>query len=227
MAFETDEELAITSSTAVTTSLTVPDGGITSTSVQVNYQTMNGNLPTDYKNSVAIYQSGEDLPWNTKPLKTQSNPNNQQEGSFNFTDLQVQMKSYLVAYAVGNDAATTDFPLGNVVATAYIAAGSDGTNQDFQPSVSIVSFGPDSIVVSYNMPPGQTPQTCGHYLAIWESSTYSYDARPMSTQKITADRSTRTQAWNGLTLLRGTTYTVAYVAGKKQTDLACATTFTT
>ncbi|HMJ79390.1 MAG TPA: hypothetical protein VK507_25620 [Iamia sp.] len=77
------------------------------------------------------------------------------------------------------------------------------------------------------MPSGQTPQTNGHHLAMWESSTYSYTRTPdMGTQKITSDQSSRTQAWN-VSLLTGTTYTVAYVAGTKRTDIACTVTFTT
>lgn len=223
------DELVLSSSVAQTTALSIPPGGITSTSIAVNYTTMNGNQPNSYKNSIALYQSGPDLPWNTKPLNIQANPNDNQDGSFNFDGLAVQNKSYLLAYAVGNDAGSTEFPLANVCTTVYIPAGS-GDNQnhnDFLPSISIVSVGTDSLIVAYNMPPGQTPQTCGHYLALWESSTYSYNQTPMKVQPITADQSTRTQAWNGLTLLRGTTYTIAYVAGKKQTDLACAVTFAT
>jgi len=224
------EELSITASgSTMATWITVPDGGVTSTSVQIDYKTLNGNKPNAYGNQVAIFQSGPDLPWNVTPEQVQANPNDDQDGSFNFEDLQVQMKSYLVAYAVGNDAGTDDFPLANVCATAFIPAGSDtsGNTQDFTPSVSIKAFGSDSVTVNYSMPPGQTPQTAGHYLAIWEGKAYAYDKAPMKVQPITSDQDTRSQPWNGLKLLRSTSYTVAYIAGSAQHDMACAVTFTT
>ena len=209
-----------------TTTVTVPDGGVTSTSVVVDYKTMNGNQPGTYSNSVALYQGGPELPWGEKPLKTQANLGATQDGTFPFTDVKIQDKAYVVVYAVGNDAGTTDFPLANVVATAYFT-GTTGSPEHFVPSVKVTYVGSDSVVVAYDLPPGQTPQTNGHYLAMWESSTYSYTRTPdMGTQKITSDQASRTQAWN-VSMLTGTTYTIAYVAGKKQTDIACAVTFTT
>lgn len=212
--------------TPQTTTVTVPDGGVTSTSVVVDYKTMNGNQPGTYSNGVAIYQGGPELPWGEKPQKTQANLGATQDGTFPFTDLKIQDKAYVVVYAVGNDAGTTDFPLANVVATASFT-GTSGPHDLFVPYVKPTYVGTDSVVVEYSLPPGQTPQTNGHYLAMWESSTYSYTRTPdMGTQKITSDQSTRTQPWN-VSMLTGTTYTIAYVAGKKQTDIACAVTFTT
>ncbi|HMJ79392.1 MAG TPA: hypothetical protein VK507_25630 [Iamia sp.] len=90
-------------------------------------------------------QSGPDLPWGEKPLKTQANLGGSQDGTFGFTDLKIQDKPYVVVDAVGNDAGSTDFPLANVVATASFTGSSGGTGS-FAPSLTVKNVYSDSAV---------------------------------------------------------------------------------
>ncbi|HMJ78927.1 MAG TPA: hypothetical protein VK507_23280 [Iamia sp.] len=223
----TDDVPTTASDRGRATQLTIPAGGITATSVQVDYSTLSGNRPRTYGNSVAVYQAGPDLPSNGAPLMVQPAPDDAEAGSLTFTDLQIRSTSYLVAYAVGNDAGTA-FSAANVCATTFIPAGADATGDhvDAAPSISITAVASDSIVVAYAMPPGQLPQTNGHRLCIWQSASPSYSGRPLAVQQITSDRSTGYQVCQ-LMLFRGTTYTIAYVAGPRPTDIACSTSFTT
>lgn len=211
--------LSMVSTAGIGTTVTAPS--VTGTQIQLAYNTMPGNQPSTYSNTVFIWQSGAAIPYNQKPLGSQPVPTNTQSGSMTFKDLQVQTKDYIIGYAVGSDP-------GNICAWVYIPPVGGGDNQTFQTMLSVPAGGiqPDTVLVTYSTPAGNTPQSNSQSIAIWQGTIASFTAAPLAQVSCSTNNS-QDQIGLPVTLLRGTTYTLGYLMGKKQTTLAAAFTFST
>jgi len=193
--------------------------GVSSNSISATYSTLLGNQPSTYGNTAFIWQSGNSIPYNEKPLKAYSIPGGTQDGSFSFGDLTIQSKSYIVGYAVGTD-------VSQICATCYIpASGSDFS--PFQTTLDVSNVSTDSAIVNYQTPVGYSPQTNSNYIGLWEGSVASYTILPLITLPITNNSSTGSVSINNFPFKRSTTYTLAYFMGGKQTMMAATYTFST
>jgi hypothetical protein len=197
---------------------------ISGTIVSIEYDTLSGNMPNSYGNSVTLWQNSNTIPWNQKhPLKTQSIPGDTKDGSFEFTGLELTENSYIIGYSVGTD-------VGNICSTIFIPQNSSECIV-FNPSVDIFYRGTDSIIVSYKLPTGSTPKTYKHWLGMWEGVAASYSTPPIKFQQITNENADDNQAINDVKFLRGKTYTIAYFSGGYiedkpiQTTMACTVSF--
>lgn len=190
------------------TNFSIPAGGVTGTSISLEFNTLPGNQPNAYGNMVAIWQNQNQIPWNQTPLNTQAIPNNSQAGSVVFNGLNLTINSYIVGYAVGPKVA-------NICSTVFVPASSSSSTGDsgFQTNISISSLGSTSLAVNYTTPTGYTPKTNKNWLGIWLSNAASYTTQPEWATPVSDDSSQGVAVFNSIGLRRGTTYTVAYFMG--------------
>jgi hypothetical protein len=210
--------LSLTSTSSVGT--TVSAAAISGTDILLSYLTMPGNQPSTYANTAFIWQSDSSIPYNTAPLSSQSVPTNTQNGSMDFGGLAVQSKAYTIGYAVGPN-------VSNICSWVSIPAGT-GPNTTFQSSVWTTPDGilPDIVLVHYDTPVGNQPQTNSQWIGIWQGSAPSYTTAPLAKVAINNNNAT-SQIGLPVTLLRSTTYCLGYFMGQKQTTLASSFVFST
>ncbi|CAM3224102.1 hypothetical protein [Burkholderia ubonensis] len=208
-------------------------GSPTGTTIPVAYNTMPGNQPAEYGNTLFIWQAGNAVPWNSPPEGKQSISSNSQDGSDTFRDLSVTTLSYIIGYAVGPDKT-------QVCASVFVPAvgGSDAAQiqkaidialaQGNQASVAVQAFpGATSVQVNYTTLDGYPPGANNNWVGIWERGTVPLSgADPIQKVSITSNSSTGSTGFSNIRLLRGHTYSVGYFMGPKQTMLAASYTFT-
>lgn len=211
-------KLSLVTATSTGTSVTAPS--VTPTDILLSYNTLPGNQPSTYSNTVFIWQNPDGIPYNQQPLDSQPVPTNTQSGSMDFPDLQVQAKAYTIGYATGPNVT-------NICSWVSIPAGM-GAPTTFQTSLSIPPEGvqPDVVVVQYNTPQGNQPQANGQWIGIWQGTTPSFNVAPLALVKIGNNNAT-SQVGLSVTLLRGTSYCLGYFMGAKQTTLAASFSFST
>lgn len=215
------------------TRFTIKPQDVTGTQITYHYDSMAGNQPNTYGNTVFLWQTSQQaVPINTSPLKSQLVSSNQPNGSNIFSDLSVSRESYLVAYAVGNS-------VKNIVATVFIPASGGDTPAPVAPvpapSILITDAGSTSVSFAYVLPPGMTPQNDGDWVGLWQggSEAVIYSQPPTWFVQVGSNSA---QGNFGINLSsgniqRGTTYTLGYFKGgyaqgsPKQSTLAASTTF--
>jgi len=234
--------------------------GFVSASVIVcTYNTLPGNQPNIYRNTVFLWMDTETISYDAPPLAAQTVGGNAPSGSVAFPlDIQLE-KQYLVAYAVGPNAsqicswahipATTASggqmrtnlsgpanPTGSF--TAALSAANASSNLpsqiplgespagSFQTRISMDYGPPNSAVVTYYTPDGNTPQASGQWIGLFYGPVALYTTPAIARVDIASDDSTG-QIPVPCTLLRGMEYTLAYFMSGDQTSAAATFTFQT
>ena len=192
---------------------------VTATTINGNYNTLGGNQPNTYGNAVFLWQNPNQIPYNQPPLNTYQIPGNTQSGSFAFPDLQVQIKSYIMGFAVGPN-------VSQICSTAYVPA-SGTTFEYFQSTLNVQDMGTDSVTINYSTPAGNQPQTNGNWVGLWQGEVASYTNPPAAKTNVGNNNAVGQATINNYPFLRGTTYTVAYFMGSRQTMMAATYTFST
>lgn len=212
-----------TATPAQVTTLTVTSA--TGTVISGNYNCLPGDQPSTYGNTVYIWQNANSIPYNQEPLASFPIPGNTQQGSFSFPNLEIQIKSYILSFAVGPNPQAS-------CSTAYVpATGSDF--QYFQTTLDVQTLGSDSAAVNYSTPAGNLPQTNGDWIGLWVGAVASYVTAPAAKVQVGSDTAVGVASINNYPFLRGTTYTLAYFMGgwqataPKQTTMAATFTFST
>jgi hypothetical protein len=214
----------------ITTGFSIPQGGITGTQITIDYDTMPGNQPSAYGDTIFLWQtSAPQVPTGLQPQSTWPVPTNQPNGSNVFGNLQVTNEAYLLAFAVGP-------ALKNICATVFVPAIGAGVavSQTFQPTVQITNLGSTSVAYSYSMPPGTQPQTDGDWVGLWQGQGEAalYTVPPTWFAPVPQNAFQGYGALNNVSILRGVEYTLGYFkGGYKQTapvqsTLACSLTMT-
>ena len=217
----------------------ITTAGVTANQISLEYSTPNGNQPADNGNTVFLWQSGNEIPWQSADLASQPIGMNTPSGGLSFEGLDVTTLSYIVGYAVGPKANNESWPYGNVAASVFIPAMGESGESTGQPSFSAIdlsSYTTYSVTTQYTMLNGANPLMAGSYVGIWEGPSASYASPPMAVTPIQSSSSRGTASINNITLTRGTLYTVAlFVTGfnyqlplqSNQLRLACTHTFST
>lgn len=188
-------------------------------SIVGTYNTLPGNQPNTYGNALFLWQSNNQIPYNTTPLATFKIPGDEQDGSFVFPNLQIQLKSYILGYSVGPY-------IQQICSTAYIPA--SGTDfPTFQTNLDVTNISSDSAIVNYQTPDGYQPQTNENWIGLWKGSVAQYTVNPDLKIIISDNPSTGSAVINNFPFQRGETYTLAYFMGLKQTMMAAVYTFST
>ncbi len=200
--------------------------GVGGTQIQFTYDTMPGNQPVTYGNTVFMWQTtSQSIPTGVSPINTWSVSPNQPNGSSTFP-AQVGLVSYLLGYATGPN-------VKNVCATVFIPTSGSNVNQS--PSISSAGYGPTSVTYNYSVPGGTQPQTDGDWVGIWQGQGVGvlYAVAPLAFAQVPQNFSSGQGFINNVQLLRGTQYTLGYFKGgyaatkPSQTTLACSYSFTT
>jgi hypothetical protein len=211
--------------------------GASATQISLTYHSPNGNQPNKFGNSLYIWQSGDQIPWQTDALSTQALTTNSPDGDASFQDLDVTNNSYIIGYAVGPiDSAIKWSKYANVVASAFVPAiGGDAQAGPESSSIVIQKIGATSLVAAFGFLDGYDPQGSGAWAGIWQGSAVSYFTPPKWSAQISGSTSNGTVSFNNISITRGSSYTVGlYATGYNKTDpskskftpLACAVSFT-
>jgi hypothetical protein len=213
-------------SSAWTTALTVPEGGITPTGIAFDYNTMPGNQPVTYGNTVFLWQtSTPSVPTGVTPMKSWSVSPNQVDGSSEFP-FDVGLVSYLLGYATGPN-------VKNICATSFVPA--SGATSAYTPSVTHIGHGATSVQFTYSVPDGMTPNSDGDWVGIWENQGVGvlYALPPKAFVPIASNSGSGNGSILNVSLRRSTPYVLGYfkggykATGPVQTTLAAASVFTT
>ena len=214
--------------TPLATLFSVQSGQVSGNQIGFDYETMAGNQPHSYENTVFLWQTpAQSVPINTPPKKSDPILSTQPDGSQFFKGLDIENYSYLLGYAVGKD-------VKNVVATVFVPTLNGGSPVSQPPSVTVDDIGSTSVSVQYTMPGGMQPQSDGDWIGIWEGEeALLYSEPPMQHSAVDSDSNNGFTAMNLRTgLRRGSTYTIGYFKGgyestkPNQQTLAASTTFT-
>jgi hypothetical protein len=183
--------------------------------VIAKYQSLSGNQPHSYGNSVALWNSL--LPnLATTPLKVGNVPTNDQAGEV-FLDYGLGQTNYCVTYQLGDP--TTMCALAQIrMATRLLA-------MPMFVSIEIKSVTTDSIRVFYNTLPGYKPATYRNWIGIWPGFALPYDApAALNSAPVTLDY---TQGYLNLPFTQiAEDYTMVYFTGKDVTNAAAVLYFT-
>jgi hypothetical protein len=224
---------AIPTQSALATSFSIQPQDVTGTQITFHYDSMAGNQPNAYGNTVFLWQtSQQSIPINTKPSNSQIIASNQPNGSGVFMGLSVSNESYLVGYAVGSS-------VQNIVASVFIPATGGGTPNPIipvvAPSLLVTNIGSTSVSFSFATPIGMLPQSDGDWVGLWQGFGESVLYSQPPTWFVQLGTNANQGNWginlpNG-NIQRGTMYTLGYFKGgyaptnPKQTTLAASTTF--
>jgi hypothetical protein len=215
---ETERGLSLATSSSAGT--TVSAFAVAGTDIILSYNTLSGNQPSTYSNTAFLWQNPSAIPYNQAPLASQAVPTNTQSGSMDFGGLQIQSVPYTIGYATGPN--VTD------ICSWVSIPGSSGPNTTFQTSVWTTpqAIQPNAVLVYYDTPVGNQPQTSGQWIGIWQGTIPSYTVAPLAKVAVNNNNST-SQVALMVTLLRGTSYCLGYFMGAKQTTLAASFNFAT
>jgi hypothetical protein len=197
--------------------LVLPPEGIGGTSVMALYRGLPGNQPRLYGNSVAIWE-GTVVPFTVPPLKRMGIEIGAADGSVALGEIEITRDSYTVAYAVG--------PTSSDIAVASTFGAQGQTLSTRRVDLSIRVAGSTSVVVRYSTLPGYRPAKAGNWLGLWRGEVSPYDAPdPLARVDVTADVNEDELAINGIVLVNGSLYTLAYHLGAAPTTAAALVTF--
>jgi hypothetical protein len=212
----------------VTTGFSIPPGGIEAKQITYHYDTMPGNQPASYADTVFIWQtSRQEIPVGTPWLYKHQIPNNTPNGDDTFDQLDVTVESYLLGLGVGPD-------VKNICATIFVPAQAVGGDPTLHTPAAVVTImGTNTVSFQYTMPPGSQPGADGDWAGLWEGQPPSalYGVPPKWFAPVDRSTSQGSSSINGVTILRNTQYTLGYFKGgyqstrPKQTTLACAVMF--
>jgi hypothetical protein len=213
------ELLAVTVSPApITQSYGLEVQAFGGTLLELSFQGVGGRIPNSAGDYVALWQNPGSVPWGTAPSNTEQIVNLTPDGDQAFGGLSMAALPYVVAYSVGPD------PDGRNIA-AVVPLGVGGTQGPLQAiTITTAYVGSTSLVVSYTTPAGSNPQAFGHQIVLVHNQGYL----PSSYVVQTITPSTNSQdyvAFNGVTMVIGQWYTVAYLAGSQPQNVAAMVSF--
>ncbi|BAI76247.1 hypothetical protein AZL_d04210 (plasmid) [Azospirillum sp. B510] len=199
--------MATVISTAKTTlALTLLDDA----TLQVDYNTLSGNMPQTYGNYLGIWQDNSgNIPYNQTAQNTSTVNGNTQAGSTTFPVSSLTTNGYVVCFAVGRQLTAPMQIYGNACSTAFLPPNS--STVIYTPgSLTYNSNGSNNLNLNYALPVGDSPSTNGAWVGLWKGSLASYTSAPnVGAAAITSTSSSGIAFINGIALGRGATYTAA------------------
>jgi hypothetical protein len=199
--------------------VTLKVDGATGTTIDVEYESLPGNLPTTNKNFVAVW-NGTIVGWGQPPMRQMGIPGDFVAGSLVVDGVRISELAYTVGYGVGP--AITD-----ICASAILGAGSQ-TGPTDSVSLSLNRVGTTSVSVHYTTLDGYLPATNGNWIALWTGRVSPYSAPPpLARAPVPLDMSAGDVGMNGVVMTRDTTYTLAYFMGADAATAAAILTFST
>ena len=209
------QQNALSLTAAASESTMIRVAAITGDGVILVYSSLPGNDPSAYGNFVAVWEDSI-IPYSKPPLQKIPISGNTPKGSLAVQNLMPDKNEYIFGYAVGPR-------VGDICAYAYIAP--DKPEIAFSSTLTLTLITPDSIVLSYSLPPGCDPVQNSASVALWRGSIGSYTKPPLANAAITDDASTGNVALTNLQIIYGMTYTAAILMSHNPTSMAAWVTF--
>jgi hypothetical protein len=218
--------------TAVNQTKYTPDLSIlnvTGTTVDYAWSAMPGSQPLTGNNTVFIWQTAQQMIPSYPPVQpSRAVSSNNEDGSDQFSGLQITNEAYLIGYGVGPDIA-------NICMLAAIPAGATSSNDAVSvlPDLTVTVVGSTSISYSYTMPDGTRPGSDGDWVGLWKGQSESslWTTPPTWSRQVTSTEPAGNGSFTNVQVLRGTKYTLGYFKGgwsattkPKQSTLACSST---
>jgi hypothetical protein len=184
------------------------------TDINFRYETLSGNQPNTYRNTVYLWQTeGWAVPSTTD--KEYLIDSNLAEDSQNFS-VELDQASYLIAYAVG--------PTVNAVVTTQRLEYQEDSNSydiisapsDEALSLKVTDVNPETVSYSFRTPAGTSARASGDWVGVWKGTTvsklYNNAEEPIGLQPISKDDS---HGDDILTLFDGQQFTsnISYMLG--------------
>lgn len=188
---------------------------LSSGGIAVDFDSLNGNLPETYANTIFVWEA-ETVLWDSAPDATFPVGANVTVGSQTLAGLDSDT-AYTLAYAVGSEVGTT-------AATVTLTPGSSMRTQSIEISIEATTVG--LIELGFDLPEEMNPAEYGHWVGIWPSSSLSpgNSVPPVGRASVETDQSQGSVALEGVELLRGVVYTIGYFTGSEHTTLAATVT---
>ncbi|WP_338926040.1 hypothetical protein IHE33_00040 [Mycetohabitans endofungorum] len=189
---------------------------IDSTKIDFHYETLDGNRPNTYKNTVYLWQKeGWTVPSTDAGSQKHSITSDSVKGFQEFS-IELEQANYLIAYAVG--------PTVNaVVTTQRLEYQEDSKSYKIIPapsdealSLKVTSIDTARVSYSFRMPAGTRAKANGDWVGVWKGTTVSklYDGEePLGLKSISIDDSHGTDRLNlsdGQQFVSGDSYMLGY-----------------
>lgn len=187
----------------------------------VNYKLLPNSKPYSLGYQVLIFQ-GSSVPWTqgTKPASTFTFPNNSTTGSFVVNVSNIGMAEY-IAVLQTNRRYYDSFAYSATIPTV------GKESAESYPKINNIEIGPNNVSVGFSTLPGNKPKKYSNFVAIWNSSTPSFDGQgAIAFSWIPSDNPDGNVQLN-TTLNRGTVYCIAYGTGPNWGTIAQYVTITT
>jgi hypothetical protein len=192
------------------------------THIVVEYSCLPGDQPKRFGNIVSIWENSQ-LRWGQPALTSSPVDKDEPTGDMIIT-LREGLPSkppYVVAY--GTSDSGTAYCAAQVVRPQNEPASVVETTE-----VSVPFVGNDSLLVNFKTPQGNRPKDNRNWIGLWIGQAAPYDqTNQISKFEVESNNAADSQAMNGLVLLFGTYYTLAYAIGPRPEDLAAWVTFKT
>ncbi|WP_338926039.1 hypothetical protein IHE33_00035 [Mycetohabitans endofungorum] len=213
----------------VLTHFAMRDEDVLTDNISFGYNTINGNKPNTYKNTVFLWEVDSWIvPQSEQDVKGKVQITNDSPSSFGDLSPTTPLtnRNYLIGYAVDN---TRDA----IVATLRIEAQGSGKYKVIEPQESdgALSFqlndDPTTRSVSYSFraPNGTSAQANGDWVGVWKGSTianlYDTTKSPIGTKLLTMDQSygnDRLTLPGGQSFESGATYMLGYFKSGAQSE---------
>lgn len=184
--------------------------------VIAHYRSIAGNLPSEYKNNVALWK-GLQPNLATKPLKTIAIESDSPTGDIHFPG-GVQRTDYCITYQCGE-------AIGAMCAMATIPLDPPAPSTLTAVSMSIRELTSASITILYSTLPNYNPQQNKNWIGIWPGTGIPYPPAPdpVALIQITSPYNTYVVkiAFEPMPL----PYTLVYFAGPDRSNIAAALSF--
>lgn len=177
----------------------------TADTVSLKYNTLNGNQPYTYLNSVMIWEAAV-IPWGVPPIAQERIPQNGQSGTFVMSGFTISSNQYIIGYAVGENET-------EICTTAQISAGGLRAPAT-SVYISIAGIGTNSFTVNYYTLYGYLPKAYGNWIGLWEGYASPYNApKPLAKAKVRSNANQGTVTFEDVQLNPDSVYTLVYFMG--------------
>jgi len=206
-------------STVTSQTTQVAVGYVSGTLIVYSYDSLPSNEPNSYQNTLFLWQNNAAIPYSTPPLDSIVIPGNSPNSGAPWTGLQIQNLEYVIGYAVGPN-------VSNICSWVSIPASGPGTGgPTFQTTAITTYTSAFTIVVHYETPAGNLPQTNQQWVGVWPGPLASYTVPPLAKAAAISDNNE-----GDLSIIynftAGDQYTIAYFMGTDQTAMAATQTVT-
>jgi len=189
---------------------------ISPTSIDIHYNTLDGNQPGSYGNYVAIWQSNSMLPWSKTPIQVQAMTGNEQSsGDMVFKDLELTNESYLVGYSVVPEVSGVN----NFCACGLIENCSLTKMIISSLRMNLESVTSNTLKLSYQALSGFNPSRYNSWVGLWKGNPDLYTSSPSHAVKVDSAQDNDMVIFDNIKILRSSTYTAAFVMNGWDKDI--------